>query len=199
MEHILDKEFSVELLNVRFNIALFDSGDEDLNDYLKNDALREQDMLLSKTHLCFYRDKVAGFITLAADSIRLDKDKLNESQIIDSCDYPAYPSILIARLASDKRLHGRGVGSYLLGLAIGFALDGPLGCRFLAVDPKQPKESSRKDGKKPEDFYKEAGFDYWTKSKRRMYLNLEKLARQLRQGKSPDYWSIREEDEQQAQ
>ncbi len=89
--------------------APFNSGDEELDDFLKNDALREQYMLLSKTHLCFYRDQLAGFITLAADSIRLDRDRLDESQIIDSCDYPTYPSILIARLASDKRLHGRGV------------------------------------------------------------------------------------------
>jgi len=130
MEHIPEKELSIELLNARYNLAPFDSDDKELNDFLKNDALREQDMLLSKTHLCFYRDQVAGFITLAADSIRIDRDKLDTSQVIDSCDYPTYPSILIARLAIDNRLHGRGIGSYLLALAIGFALMGRLDADF---------------------------------------------------------------------
>ena len=109
MELLPEKALSIELLNARYNLASFDSGDEELNDFLKNDALKEQELLLSKTHLCFYKDRVAGFITLAADSIRIDRDKLDPSQIIDECDYPAYPCILIARLAVDKKLHGHGV------------------------------------------------------------------------------------------
>jgi|GEM_PF-5040492 len=38
-----------------------------------NDALREQKEFLSKTHLCFYRDRVAGFISMAADSLQGEK------------------------------------------------------------------------------------------------------------------------------
>ena len=187
MEHIPDRELGVELLNARYDLSPFDSGDEELNDFLEHDALKEQNMRLSKTHLCFYRDRISGFITLAADSIKLDK-KRDASQIIDGCDYPTYPCILIARLATDERLHGRGIGSYLLGLAIGFALDGPLGCRFLSVDPKEPSTDSDET---PEEFYIKQGFGRWTE-KRRMYLNLEILAQQLREGDSPDFWSTKD-------
>lgn len=134
---------------------------------------------MSKTHLCFHKDRIAGFITLAADSIRIDRDRLDASQIIDDCDYPAYPCILIARLAVDKRLHGYGIGSYLLSLAIGFALDGPLGCRYLAVDPKN-------DAVK---FYEKVGFGYWTKNKRRMFLNMRDVAQHLEHDESLDLWS----------
>jgi len=56
--------------------------------------------------------------------------------------------ILIARLAVDKKLHGYGVGSYLLSLAVGYAMESPLGCRYLAVDPK--------DGAL--EFYEKIGF-----------------------------------------
>lgn len=115
---------------------------------------------------------------MAADSIRIDRDKLDASQVIDDCDYPAYPCILIARLAVDKRLHSRGIGSYLLSLAIGFALDGPLGCRYLAVDPKE-------DAVK---FYEGVGFRYWTKSKRRMFLNMRDVAGQLETEESFNLW-----------
>ncbi|MGD0951677.1 MAG: hypothetical protein ABR985_04670 [Methanotrichaceae archaeon] len=61
MEKIPEKEFSIELLNAKYNLTPFDSGDSELNDFLKCDALKEQRELLSKTHLCFYRDQVAGF------------------------------------------------------------------------------------------------------------------------------------------
>ncbi|NPV62823.1 MAG: GNAT family N-acetyltransferase [Methanotrichaceae archaeon] len=177
-----EKALCTELLSARYDLARFDSGNEELNDYLKNDALKEQRQLLSKTQLCFHRDRLAGFITLTTDSIRIDKDKLDPSQIIDGCDYPAYPCILIARLAVDKKLHGYGVGSYLLSLAIGFVLEAPLGCRYLAVDPKE--EAAK--------FYEKFGFKYWTKSRRRMFLNMRDVAQQLEPEESLDLWSVAE-------
>jgi hypothetical protein len=129
MEPIPERALITEVLNARNAklLAPFDSGNEELNDFIINDALNEQRLLLSRTHLCFYKDHVVGFITLAADSIRIDKDKLEASQHIDGCDYRVYPCILIARLATDKKLQHHGIGSYLLRLAIGFALEGPLG------------------------------------------------------------------------
>ena len=199
MEKIPEKELSIEILNARYNLAPFDSGSAELNDFLKNDALKEQQELLSKTHLCFYKDRVAGFITLTADSVQVrlppKKDgkrelNLDESQLIDDCNYPAYPCILIARLATDKKLQESGIGSHLLSLAIGFALDGPLGCRYLSVDPKDESEESKK---RPEDYYKKFGFNYWTKSKRRMYLNMRGVAQQLQSNDSLDRWGESEE------
>lgn len=184
MDQISHDELSIEILNARFDLSGFDSGDspedDELDNFLKKDALKEQQLLLSRTHLCFYKDHVAGFISLAADSVRLDK--LDRAQHIDGIEYPAYPCILIARLAVDKRLHGRGIGKFLLLLAIGLALDGPLGCRYLSVDPKE----------KAIDYYKKFGFNYWVKNKRRMYLNMEDVAKQSRQEESLDFWSISE-------
>jgi GNAT superfamily N-acetyltransferase len=198
MEQIPEEELSIELLNARFNLAPFDSGDKDLNEFLKEDALEEQQKLLSKTHLCFYKNRVAGYITLSADSVKVrlppkengGKRELNldQSQLIEDCNYPAYPCILIGRLASDKRLHEAGVGKHLLSFAVGFALDGPLGCRYLSFDPKQPKSLDPKK-KTPEEYYTQFGFAYWTQSKRRMYLNMEEAAKQLQRVESLDLWS----------
>jgi len=42
MERISERALSIELLNARnakYALAPFDSGDEELNDFLKNDAL----------------------------------------------------------------------------------------------------------------------------------------------------------------
>jgi GNAT superfamily N-acetyltransferase len=173
MTGIPERELSILLLSSRYDLSPFDSGDAELNDFLKNDALREQKEFLSKTHLCFYRDRVAGFISMAADSVQAKKDKLDPSQIIDDCEYPVYPCILIARLAVDKKLHGYGVGSYLLSLAVGYAMESPLGCRYLAVDPK----------------------DSWTKSQRRMFLNLRDVSEQMQMNESLDLWTKNDNSE----
>lgn len=53
MTGIQERELSILLLSSRYDLSLFDSGDAELNDFLKNDALREQEEFLSKTHLCF--------------------------------------------------------------------------------------------------------------------------------------------------
>lgn len=178
MDPISEDELSIEPLNARYNLSLFDSGNSELDDFFKNDALKEQRELLSKTHLCFYKNHVAGYITLTADSIRVKKDKLDKSQIIEGCEYPAYPCILIARLAIDKKVQKRGIGELLIKLVIGLALSGPLGCRYLSVDPKEDAL----------EYYKKFGFDYWTSNPRRMYLNIRDVARVIRPDESLDPW-----------
>jgi GNAT superfamily N-acetyltransferase len=185
MTGIPERELSILLLSSRYDLSPFDSGDAELNDFLKNDALREQKEFLSKTHLCFYRDRVAGFISMAADSVQAKKDKLDPSQIIDDCEYPVYPCILIARLAVDKKLHGYGVGSYLLSLAVGYAMESPLGCRYLAVDPKDSAL----------EFYDKIGFRFWTKSQRRMFLNLRDVSEQMQMNESLDLWTKNDNSE----
>ncbi len=86
MTGIPERELGIVLLSPRYNLSPFDSGDAELNDFLQHDALREQIEFLSKTHLCFYRDRIAGFISMAADSVQVKKDKLDPSQLIDDCE-----------------------------------------------------------------------------------------------------------------
>ncbi len=174
-EKISPEELSIEPLSARFNLMPFDSGDKDLNEFLKDDALGEQQILLNKTHICFCRDRVAGYIALVADSVRVDR--LDDGECLNASKYPVYPCLLIARLAVDIRLHGRGLGTYLLLFAIGAALDGPIGCRYLVVDPK--KDSTK--------FYEDFGFRYLKKSNR-MFLNIREAATQLKPLESLDPW-----------
>ncbi len=182
MDPISEDELNIELLSAKYSLSRFDSGNSELNDFLKNDALKEQQELLSKTHLCFYKEHIAGYITLTADSIRVKKDKLDTSQIIEGCEYPAYPCILIARLAIDKKVQKNSIGNFLILLVIGLALDGPLGCRYLSVDPKPDAV----------EYYRKFGFGFWTSNKRRMYLNIRDAARVIRPDESLDPWTVEE-------
>lgn len=53
MTGIKERELSILLLSSRYDLSPFDSGDAELNDFLKNDALREQEEFLSKNASLF--------------------------------------------------------------------------------------------------------------------------------------------------
>jgi hypothetical protein len=89
-EKISPEELSIEPLSARFNLSPFDSGDDDLNEFLKEDALGEQQILLNKTHICFCRDRAAGYIALVADSVRVDR--LDDDECPDIGKYLSLPS-----------------------------------------------------------------------------------------------------------
>jgi len=76
--------------------------------------------------------------------------------------YKEYPAIKIARLAVDKKYERRGVGRFLLLVAVGKALkiSDEVGCRFITVDSKQGSIG----------FYeKRGGFELVKKHKNRTY------------------------------
>lgn len=83
--------------------------------------------------------RVIGFITLACSDINL-----NGAYLIQDCPradhYPAMPALKIARLATDSRYAGKGVGKQLIDLSISLAVEHvgrAAGCRFLTTDAKR--------------------------------------------------------------
>jgi predicted GNAT family N-acyltransferase len=170
---IPEKELRIERLSSLHDISDFDSGNEELNDFLKNDSIRDQRNLISKTHLCFWNNHLAGFITLAADSVQVKR--IDRSDHMNGYRYSVYPCLLIGRLAVDIRFQRNGVGNFLLLLALGLAIDGPIGCRYLSVDSKVDAVT----------FYQNAGFRFMerqaSKQYPRMYLNVCKIIEKIRQ------------------
>jgi hypothetical protein len=107
----------------RHNVSRFESRTADLNAFLKEDASKNQEELISKTYLCCHSNQLVGYITLTTDIIR--KEKVREEGRI-SVPYKEYPAIKIARLAVDKKYE--------------------VGCRFITVDSKQDSIGFYKKG-----------------------------------------------------
>lgn len=142
-----------------------------MNDFLKNDALNDQKNMISRTCLCFWKDKLAGFFTLIADTIEA-------KAVIDGIEhyeYRKYPGVKIARLAVDSRFERRGIGTYLLLAAIGKTLSvcESIGCRYILVDSK----------KNSIGFYQKNEFKLVEKYKNRefipMYLNMQPIIAEI--------------------
>ncbi len=120
----------------RCDVSRFESRTEDLNAFLKEDALENQKERLNKTFLCYYSNQLVGYITFTTDII--EKEEVQKEGRI-RVKYGEYPAIKIARLAVDKEYERKGGGGFLLLAAVGKALkiSNEVGCRFITVDSKQ--------------------------------------------------------------
>lgn len=84
----------------------FDCGDEELNGFLQEAALDEQEQKLNRTILLYYKGELAAYCSLCADSIRLSESEAQDS----SLPRKVVPAIKIARLARDARFKNMGFG-----------------------------------------------------------------------------------------
>jgi len=137
MERISHEDLNIRSLSDDDDLARFGSKSEELNDFLKSDALGAQNNMISRTYLCFLKEALAGFVTLTTDTIGYN--------LVESCDgidgyvYQKYPAIKIARLAVDGRFERRSIGQNILLWAIGkaYEISNQIGCRYITVDAKR--------------------------------------------------------------
>lgn len=120
-------------------MAAFDCGDADLNDFARNDCYRYQAQHLSHTRLARLKTtgQIIGFITLSADNIVLEtKEKKHLFDFHKQVFY--FPALKIARIGVILPLAKQGAGESMLRYAIGLAYsmnnDLGIGCRFITVD-----------------------------------------------------------------
>ncbi len=122
----------------------FTCGDDDLDDFFQNDAMRYKKELLGKTY-CFVLDEnprmIVCMFTLSNDSIRVDVIPNNRGRRL-SQDIPRekrmrrYPGVLIGRLGINTEFRNKGIGTELLDFIKSWFIDeeNKTGCRFLIVD-----------------------------------------------------------------
>lgn len=136
MDKIPIEELRVRRLNNHANINNFSSVNLDLNNFLKDDALKAHDNMTSITYVCFWNRRLVGFATLAAATIEV---KHIEGPRIEGYTPNTYPCIRLARLAVDKNYESRGIGPYLLLWVMGKfeKMSKQIGCRYLTVDSKR--------------------------------------------------------------
>lgn len=122
----------------------FTCGDDDLDDFFRNDAMRYKEELLGKTY-CFVLDdeptKIVCMFTLSNDSVRVDVIPNNRGRKLAK-DIPRekhmrrYPGVLIGRLGINVEFGYHGIGTELLDFIKSWFIDeeNKTGCRFLIVD-----------------------------------------------------------------
>jgi GNAT superfamily N-acetyltransferase len=153
--------FNAETLN---EINDFDCGDNDLNDFFRNDALNYSNELLGKTY-CFRTNKTPKRIiccfTVANDAVYLRLLPNNsKKRVRKNIPYVKhnmkYPAVLIGRIGVAKAYQKHKIGSQLLDFIKFwfFSKENKTGCRFITVDAYKPVA----------DFYEKNGFSFLYKS-----------------------------------
>jgi ribosomal protein S18 acetylase RimI-like enzyme len=185
--NIKPEEIRVEVLSEYHTelIGSFQSYEQDLVDFLKEDALENQIKNISVTYIWVHirTGKLLGYITLLTDSLALKKlnPALKESFKMKGIDYPTLPAIKIGRLCVDERYRHRGIGTLMFyhTLSIMIKLKRNVGCRFITLDAKENKDDQNKNAV---HFYKSLGFDFLKEKKKKqppMYFDAYKIMKEL--------------------
>lgn len=130
---------------VKNKVKDFDSGNEELDVYLKRYAYQNDKSGIGRTFVLFDHEDLVGYVTLCSASLLFE-------EMPKDLKLPRYPipAIKIARLAVDKRFQRKGYGKELLAFSlekIAF-LSKFIGVRFVVVDAKEESKT----------FYEHFGF-----------------------------------------
>jgi GNAT superfamily N-acetyltransferase len=103
-----------EHLNRSHDVSAFDSGEPDLDNWLKRRALQNEELGVSRTYVVLAEGRVVGFYALATGAVaHKDVSAKTRRNMPDPI-----PVMVLARLAVDKAYQGKGLGPALLRDAI---------------------------------------------------------------------------------
>jgi len=128
----------IELLDKKHHRKDFDCGNQLLNDYLKTQAGQDVKRKLS---VCFVladsdTNVIQGYYTLSSSSIPLSSFSEQIQKKLPK-SYKSIPTILLGRLAIDKRYQGNGFGKILLmdALKRSYGISNQISSFGIIVDP----------------------------------------------------------------
>ena len=139
----IKQNYYFETLSEDHDLSDFDCGDEDLNDFLKNDALNLQNSNLNVTKLVMCDGKIIGFVSLLTDALILKKinDENLKVKIKGKLGVKSkntnVPAVKIGRFALDKKFSGKGLGSHILRNILHnlkFIAENNIGFKFIVVE-----------------------------------------------------------------
>jgi len=138
----IKNNFYFEILSSRHNLTDFKCASDDLNDFIKNDALRQQEMNLNITQLAICNDEIIGFVSLLTDTLKIKslEDKSLKEEMKDELNVGEnnpLPAIKIGRFAIDERYAQKGLGSFIFRnvlLSILHLSKTKVGLRFITVE-----------------------------------------------------------------
>ncbi|MCI4624942.1 MAG: GNAT family N-acetyltransferase [Candidatus Magnetoovum sp. WYHC-5] len=164
-------------LSANHRIKSFDCGNDDLNEFLFQDAIEHSKQLLAITYLYEGQDYTKAYFSVLNDSIRIQDVKFKNRfkkivlQYIPlrKRGYRSYPAVKVGRFAVNKDFHNKKVGTEIMDyIKVFFINKNKTGCRFIIVDAYRDAVG----------FYRKNGFNFLTEENetedtRLMYFDLK--------------------------
>ena len=146
--------------------ADFNSGAEELDGYLRDQAGQDIRRRVAAVFVAIDANRVVGYYTLSAAAIELAD--LPEDLAHRLPRYPHVPATLLGRLAIDNSWQGKGLGERLLIDALMRSLRSAIASYAVVVDARDEAAAS---------FYSRYGFQALGRSGRRLFLPMATVAR----------------------
>ena len=113
------EELHIKIINPTHIVSNFKSYEQELVDFLIEDALDNQQKKISTTYLWFYKQKneLVGYVTVLADAINLQgelKEYFRQAGIF----YRSLPALKVGRLCVSDDYLGRGLGTLMIEFSI---------------------------------------------------------------------------------
>ena len=156
------QDVSVLVLTENHSIKPFDCEDDDLNEFLFQEAIPYRKEKLATTFVVENNERTLGYYSLLNDSLQLREDMFtSKSQfrkfLRELVPYPkrhlkTIPALKIGRLAIDKTFKGKGLGSVIMANIISkcIKMNQEQACRLITVDAY----------KQAVPFYQKMGFKF---------------------------------------
>jgi GNAT superfamily N-acetyltransferase len=157
------------LLSADHDLSGFDCGNDELNRWLVDHALASQKADLARTYLALRGETVAAYVSLTTGSIRHEAAPRRYARGMPR--HPI-PTILIARLAVDRRHQGQRLGSRLLAeaLRLAVAASNTAAARLVVVDAIDERAAA---------FYRRWGFIDVPENPHRLFRKISDIRRTL--------------------
>lgn len=148
-------------LDDKMDVSAFDCGVDELNGYLKENALNDYKNRMSVTYVLLHAQRVIAYYSILTDRVDTKVDPIRRSlrdrlkRKIDY-QYTSMPAMKIGRLAVDKDYQNANncdihLGELIIsGLKYQYAVNPTFGCRLLTVDAMNCDQTLR--------FYEKNGF-----------------------------------------
>jgi GNAT superfamily N-acetyltransferase len=160
-------DWRIERLDRRHVREGFDCGKPSLNDFLHVLVSQYEKRNLGRTYVVLREgdQRVLGYYTLASGAINAESLPAKQSKKLPR---HALPVVLLARLAVDRSVHGKGLGGLLLRDALSRSLDlaERLGIHAVVVDALDAEAKA---------FYERFGFLPLTDDEMRLFLPLSTI------------------------
>ena len=158
---IKSSEIILRKLDDTMDVSSFDCGIEELNGFLRENALEDFKRRMNVTYVLLHKNRIIAYYCILADRIDTKVDPIRRSirdKLKRKSDYryTSFPSIKIGRLAVDKDFQSAHhcdvhLGQLIVsGLKFQYATERQFGCRYLTVDAMNNDRTI--------NFYKRNGF-----------------------------------------
>lgn len=158
----------------------FDCGDDELNDFFRNDAFAHKQELLAEIY-SFSITKATkkgllpsvAFVSFNNDAVQFSQEKRKEILSPEKAHYKFLPAVKIGRLGVIKEYQRQNIGTHLLNLTKSlFITENRTGCRFITIDAYNKPGVIK--------FYKKNDFQFLhdkdkNKNTRSMYFDLKRF------------------------